>query len=234
MTPLFMTSFVSLQGGKGVMYGNLSKNKSTWKELNCSHDQQIDSLARYEIFLSCGPWFVNHEKIFAKTENLIVACISINLLHTLLSSNTCRLVLPVNRDTDKSFFITTSRRFKCVIEKWVTPPDFVAWRLSLFLWAFTSAAAKNDANQASSFLLGWEKVRTLQEDQEANSKDRNNCLIKQPWAAKLREYSFVFVINRNCEESLQTFHGFKFFAKYFKLFFISVNDESFESFKKRS
>ena len=34
--------------------------------------------------------------------------------------------------------------------------------------------------QISSFLLGSEKVRTLQEDQEANSKDRNNSLIKQP------------------------------------------------------
>ena len=90
------------------------------------------------------------------------------------------------------------------------------------------------SREISSFLLGWEKVRTLQEDQDANSKDRNNCLIKQPWAAKLREYSFVLVINRNCEESLQTFDGFKFFAKYFKLLFISVNEESFESLKKRS
>ena len=44
-------------------------------------------------------------------------------------------------------YITTSRRFKCVIEKWVTPLDFVAWRLSLFLWAFTSAAAKSDENK---------------------------------------------------------------------------------------
>lgn len=45
---------------------------------------------------------MNNEKIFTKTENLIVACISINLLHMLLSGN--RLVLPVNRDTDKLFY----------------------------------------------------------------------------------------------------------------------------------
>ena len=77
-------------------------------------------------------------------------------------------------------------------------------------------------------------MRTLQEDQEANSKDRNNSLIKQPWAAKLRKYSFVLDICRNSEESLQTFDGFKFFAKYFKLLFISMNEESFESFEKKS
>ena len=88
--------------------------------------------------------------------------------------------------------------------------------------------------QISSFSLGWEKVRTLQEDQEANSKDRNNCLIKQPWAAKLREYSFVLDICRNCEESLKTFDGFKFFAKYLKLLLISMNEESFERFEKKS
>ena len=35
-------------------------------------------------------------------------------------------------------------------------------------------------------------------------------------------------------ESLQTFDGFEFFAKYFKLLFIKMNEESFESFKKRS
>ena len=29
-------------------------------------------------------------------------------------------------------------------------------------------------------------------------------------------------------------HGFEFFAKYFTLLFISMNEESFESFKKRS
>ena len=56
-------------------------------------------------------------------------------------------------------------------------------------------------------------MRTLQQDIEANSKDRNNSLIKQPRATKLREYSFVLDICRNCEESLKTFDGFKFFAK---------------------
>ena len=35
-------------------------------------------------------------------------------------------------------------------------------------------------------------------------------------------------------ESLQTFDGFEFFTKYFKLLFISMNEQSFESFKKRS
>ena len=48
-------------------------------------------------------------------------------------------------------------------------------------------------------------MRTLQENQEANSKDRNNSPIKQPSTAKLPEYSFVLDICRNSEESLQTF-----------------------------
>ena len=65
-------------------------------------------------------------------------------------------------------------------------------------------------------------MRTLQGDPEANSKDRNNSLIKQPLAAKLQEYSFVLDIFRNSAESLQTFDGFEFFAKYFKLLFIST------------
>ena len=77
-------------------------------------------------------------------------------------------------------------------------------------------------------------MRTLQEDPEANSKDRTNTLIKQPRAAKRQEYSFVLDIFRNSGESLQTFDGFEFFTKYFKLLFISMNEESFESFKKRS
>ena len=72
-------------------------------------------------------------------------------------------------------------------------------------------------------------MRTLQEDQEANSKDRNNSLIKQ-----LQKYFFVLDIRRNYEESLQTFDCFKSFAKYFKLLFISMNEESFESFEKKS
>ena len=88
------------------------------------------------------------------------------------------------------------------------------------------------SREISSFLLGGEKVRTLQEDQDANSKDRNNCLIKQPWAPKLRGYSFVLVIDRNCEESLQTFDGFKFFAKYFKLLFISVKKSLLRALKR--
>ena len=50
----------------------------------------------------------------------------------------------------------------------------------------------------------------------------------------MQEYSFVLDIFRNSAESLQTFDGFEFFAKYFKLLFISVNEESFESVRKRS
>ena len=44
-------------------------------------------------------------------------------------------------------FITTSRRFKCVIQKWAIPLDFVARRLVLFLWAFTSGATESVLNK---------------------------------------------------------------------------------------
>ena len=43
--------------------------------------------------------------------------------------------------------ITTSRRFKCVIPKWAIPLDFVARRLVLFLWAFTSGATERVLNK---------------------------------------------------------------------------------------
>ena len=43
--------------------------------------------------------------------------------------------------------ITTSRRFKCVIQKWAIPLDFVARRLVLFLWAFTSGATESVLNK---------------------------------------------------------------------------------------
>ena len=42
----------------------------------------------------------------------------------------------------KKDHITTSGRFKCVIQKLAIPLDFLARRLGLFLWAFTSGATK--------------------------------------------------------------------------------------------
>ena len=43
--------------------------------------------------------------------------------------------------------ITTSRRFKCVIQKWAIPLDFVPRRLVVFLWAFTSGATESVLNK---------------------------------------------------------------------------------------
>ena len=39
-------------------------------------------------------------------------------------------------------YITTSRRFKCVIQKWVKPLAFLSRGLSLFLWVMSSVATK--------------------------------------------------------------------------------------------
>ena len=36
---------------------------------------------------------------------------------------------------------------KCVIQKWAIPLDFVARRLVLFLWAFTSGATESVLNK---------------------------------------------------------------------------------------
>ena len=44
-------------------------------------------------------------------------------------------------------YITTSCRFKCVIQKWTIPLDFVPRRLVLFLWAFTSGATESVLNK---------------------------------------------------------------------------------------
>ena len=61
---------------------------------------------------------------------------------------------------DSIMSITTSRRFKCVIQKWSTPLDILTYRLCftpLPLWVFTSVATKNVSKSSAMFV--WEKVR---------------------------------------------------------------------------
>ena len=45
---------------------------------------------------------------------------------------------------------------------------------------------------------------------------------------------FLISLGTLRNHALQTFDGFEFFAKYFKPLFISMNEASLESFKKRS
>ena len=56
-------------------------------------------------------------------------------------------LLVFNLDISLIRCITTSRRFKCVIQKWAIPLDFVSRRLVLFLWAFTSGATESVLNK---------------------------------------------------------------------------------------
>ena len=89
------------------------------------------------------------------------------------------------------------------------------WRLSLFLWAFFSAARESVSGKFGLIRLEkgeifWRKTLTLFIELQ---RTKHNSTIKYPWAAELRTYPFVLEVRINFWESLHTFYGFNFFSQ---------------------
>ena len=95
--------------------------------------------------------------------------------------------------------ITTPAQIICDLLKWVTLLDFLPRRLSLFLWALLSVAAKNVSNDFGfiRFEKGeifWKKTKGTA---EGTSKDLDNSVIKLPCANRLVIlYPFVYIVLR--------------------------------------
>ena len=126
--------------------------------------------------------------------------------------------------------ITTSRRFKCVFQKWVIALDILLEGSVLFLWAFFSASTESESDKFG--FIRFKKGEILfRKTLKAISKNWNNSAIKRSWAAVLSTFPFVLSVSMNhC--GYFTDLRLSFFAIYFQFLFVFMNEEHFESFKK--
>ena len=109
-----------------------------------------------------GLWIIA-ETSFGRDCILIVTCPSGECCQNLVSNiENAKCTAHCKRP----FYITTSCRFKCIIQKWAKPLAFLPWRLSLFLSVIFSLLMKVMlwSYYSHLFYLIWKEVGHFQED----------------------------------------------------------------------
>ena len=128
--------------------------------------------------------------------------------------------------------ITTSRRCKCVIQKWVLPLDFVHRRLDLFVWYSLRGPRRTTESLMTKFgfircgkgEIFWRKTERNETTAQLSDLERQRLQVSR---------LFALTSHWTPKGDWKHFMPSSFFAQCFQAWFVFIKTEHFHSFKKR-